>query len=113
VLRETGQRKGLSEQTLRRFGGWAMNFVRFHDRRHPREMRAPEIGRFLEHVARQEREPLIAVEEARTALAFLYCPRNSPRFQTIRSEKTCHSGHILASGDTSPEAKAQKESNNT
>jgi hypothetical protein len=40
--------------------------------RHPRDLDARDIARFLEQVGREAREPLIAIEEARGALVFLY-----------------------------------------
>jgi len=47
VLRE----KGYSIHTERSYVDWIRRFILFHDKRHPREMGAPEIGAFLTHLA--------------------------------------------------------------
>jgi hypothetical protein len=72
VLRETAQQKGHSPATITAWIRWVAGFVRFHRQRHPREMKAMEVGRFLQSVGQQARDPLVAIEEARTALEFLY-----------------------------------------
>jgi integron integrase len=51
---------------------WVKSLVQFHGRRHPRELHGTDVRRLLEHVGRSSQEPLIAIEEARTAVAFLY-----------------------------------------
>jgi Phage integrase, N-terminal SAM-like domain len=55
-----------------RFALWARRLILFHDKRHPRELSPGEVGRFLEHVAHTEKDPLKALDDARAALAFLY-----------------------------------------
>jgi integron integrase len=55
-----------------RYVGWARRFIVFHGKRHPRQLGLTEIGRFLEHVAQIEKDPLRCLEQAREALAFLY-----------------------------------------
>jgi hypothetical protein len=72
VLRERARCAGHSEQTITRYEQWVISLVRYHSGRHPRAMHVLDIGRFLEHVGRSAREPLVAVEEARTAVEFLY-----------------------------------------
>jgi hypothetical protein len=89
VLRQTARRQGHSEQTIRAFATWVTLFVQFHERRHPRELELADITRFLEWLGKTAREPLIAIEEGRTALEFLYAevlgrdvgelPRPKPR----------------------------------
>jgi integron integrase len=51
---------------------WVRRFILFHDTRHPRELRLLEVGRFLDHLAQSEKDPLRSLEQAREALAFLY-----------------------------------------
>jgi integron integrase len=46
--------------------------VLFHNKRHPRELSPGDVGRFLEHVAQTEKDPLAPLEEAHASLAFLY-----------------------------------------
>jgi len=47
-------------------------FILFHGKRHPRELGLPDATRFLEHVVRTEKQPLPALETARSALELLY-----------------------------------------
>jgi hypothetical protein len=44
----------------------------FHGKRHPRELGLPAVNRFLEHVVRTDKQPLPALETARSALELLY-----------------------------------------
>jgi hypothetical protein len=55
-----------------RFAEWIRRFILFHDKRHPREMRSPEIVRFLDHLAKSEKDPLRSLEQAFEAIDFLY-----------------------------------------
>jgi integron integrase len=55
-----------------RFAEWILRFVLFHDKRHPRELRSPEIGQFLDHLAKSEKDPLRSLEQAYEALDYLY-----------------------------------------
>src|SRR5207245_431755 len=72
VVRQTARRQGHSERTIAAFVNWVTIFVRFHGRRHPREMQLDDVARFLEELGKTAHAPLIAMEEARIALAFLY-----------------------------------------
>jgi integron integrase len=71
-LRQTAARCGHGPATLQAFVAWSTRFILFNDKRHPRDLSVSEIGRFLDHVARTEKDPLPAVDAARTALDFLY-----------------------------------------
>ncbi len=55
-----------------RYAHWTRRLVLFHDKRHPRDLSPGEVGRFLEQVAQTEKDPLNRLEEAHTALTFLY-----------------------------------------
>ena len=55
-----------------RYAQWAQRFILFHQKRHPRELKAAEVVRFLEHVARTEKNAVDALKEAHEALSFLY-----------------------------------------
>jgi hypothetical protein len=55
-----------------RIADWTRRFVLFHGKRHPRELSLADVRRFLEHVAQTEKDPLNRLEEAHTALSFLY-----------------------------------------
>ena len=71
----------LREAALARFGrpepgeryvGWVRRFILFHGKRHPRELAAADVGRFLEHLAQSEKDPLRCLEQAHESLTFLY-----------------------------------------
>jgi hypothetical protein len=55
-----------------RYADWAHRYIVFHGKRHPRELGAGEVGRFLEHIAQSEKDPLRCLEQAHEALTFLY-----------------------------------------
>jgi hypothetical protein len=69
---EAGRRQGASEPTIRQLLSWVRAFVLCNDKRHPRELGKAAIHRFLEHVAQSEKEPLVALESAASALELLY-----------------------------------------
>ena len=55
-----------------RFAHWARLLILFHGKRHPRDLSPGDVGRFLEHLAHTEKDPLNALEQAHIALTFLY-----------------------------------------
>lgn len=55
-----------------RYVDWTRRLILFHDKRHPRELSPGDVGRFLEHVAHTEKDVLNCLEQAHTALTFLY-----------------------------------------
>lgn len=52
--------------------GWARRFIRFQQKRHPREMGAPEITAFLSHLAVVGHVSAATRNQALNALVFLY-----------------------------------------
>ncbi len=50
---------------------WCERFIRFHGKRHPREMGVGEVGQFLDHLAQTERDPVRALAASRDAIALL------------------------------------------
>ena len=64
--------RGASEPTTAQLVAWVRAYVLFHGKRHPRELDRAAVSRFLEHVVRTEKEPLPALESARSALELLY-----------------------------------------
>jgi hypothetical protein len=54
------------------FVTWTTRFILFYGKRPPRDRTCSDVGRFLDHVVRTDKEPLVAGEAARTALDFLY-----------------------------------------
>ena len=51
---------------------WVKAFIRFHDRRHPREMAGPEVEAFLSWLAAERGVAVSTHRQALSALLFLY-----------------------------------------
>ena len=63
----------ISATGLRRpYLGWVRRYIRFHSQRHPREMGAPEIEAFLNHLANERSVAASTHNRALSALLFLY-----------------------------------------
>jgi hypothetical protein len=71
-LQVAAQRHGHDESTVAALIDWSRRFIVFHNKRHPRDLGLPEVGQFLESVARTEKDPVRAIAASREALAFLY-----------------------------------------
>ena len=71
-----------------RYVAWVRRFILFHGKRHPRELGIPEVGRFLQHLAQTEKDPLGCLEQAREALSFLRRKWVGNLFGHSDSEKT-------------------------
>ncbi|HEB90289.1 MAG TPA: integron integrase [Deltaproteobacteria bacterium] len=61
-----------SPRTEAAYWGWIVRFILFHDRRHPREMGAPEIAEFLSMLASERKVSASTQNQALCALVFLY-----------------------------------------
>lgn len=68
----TLRRLHYSPRTEESYLRWVRGFVRFHDRRHPREMGAPEVTSFLNDLAVRRRVSASTQNQALCALVFLY-----------------------------------------
>jgi hypothetical protein len=75
-----------------RFAEWVRRFVVFHGI-HPRDLFNEDVGRFLEHVAHTEKDPLRALEAGQEALTFLYARIRHPASPHSRSSSTI-SSHV-------------------
>ncbi|MBC7671174.1 MAG: integron integrase [Polaromonas sp.] len=51
---------------------WMRRYIRFHERRHPAELGAEEVRRFLSHLAVAEKVSASSQKQALAALTFLY-----------------------------------------
>ncbi|MDW8263844.1 MAG: phage integrase N-terminal SAM-like domain-containing protein [Gemmataceae bacterium] len=69
---QAARHRGASEPTTAQLVAWVRAYVVFHGKRHPRELNFVAVTRFLEHVVRTEKQPLPALESARSALELLY-----------------------------------------
>ncbi len=68
----TIRRLHYSPRTEEAYVHWVREFIRFHQRRHPREMGAPEITAFLNDLATRRRASASTQNQALCALVFLY-----------------------------------------
>ena len=71
-VREAIRRKHYSIRTEEAYVSWIRRFILFHNKRHPREMGAPEIEAFLTHLAIERRVAASTQNQALSALLFLY-----------------------------------------
>ncbi len=64
--------KHYSMRTERCYCDWIVRFIRYHGKRHPREMAEPEVTEFLTHLARERDVASSTQNQALSALLFLY-----------------------------------------
>jgi len=64
--------KHYSIRTEQAYTDWIKRFILYFGKRHPREMGAPEVERFLTHLAVEGRVAASTQNQARCALLFLY-----------------------------------------
>ncbi len=64
--------KHYSPRTEEAYVDWIRRFILFHDKRHPREMGAPEIEEFLTHLAVDRNVSASTQNQALYAILFLY-----------------------------------------
>src|SRR5207237_6592723 len=63
-----------SRRTERAYLGWIRRYIVFHAKRHPAEMGAAEVSRFLSSLAVEGRVSASTQNQALAALLFLYGP---------------------------------------
>ncbi len=51
---------------------WTRDYILFHNKRHPKEMGAPEINQFLTHLASEKKVSASTQNQALSAILFLY-----------------------------------------
>ena len=71
-VRDVIRRKHYSIRTEGSYLQWIKRFILFHEKRHPQEMGAPEIGRFLTYLAVNRHVAASTQNQALNALVFLY-----------------------------------------
>jgi hypothetical protein len=62
----------ISRRTEKAYVGWIRRYILFHGRRHPREMGADEVTRFLTALAVDRKVSASTQNQALAALLFLY-----------------------------------------
>ena len=69
-------RRHLSPRTLAVYQWWVRRFLKYHRAggawRHPRELRGPDVGAFLTHLARDRRMSASSQNQAINAIVFVY-----------------------------------------
>ena len=63
-----------SPRTEEAYSYWIRWVVRYHQRRHPREMGAPEVDSFLSYLATGRNVSASTQNQAKAAFLFLYKP---------------------------------------
>jgi hypothetical protein len=71
-VRDAMRLKHYSYRTEQTYLGWIYRFIVFHDKRHPKDMGAPEIEAFLTHLAVHQKVVASTQNQALCALIFLY-----------------------------------------
>src|ERR671919_2575715 len=61
-----------SRRTEKAYVAWIRRYIVFHDKRHPIEMGAPEVTRFLSSLATEGQVAASTQNQALSALLFLY-----------------------------------------
>jgi site-specific recombinase XerD len=72
ALRHAIRVRHYSIRTEEAYVDWARRFIRFHGRRHPRELGASEVAAFLTHLAVDRTVAPSTQNQARSAMMFLY-----------------------------------------
>jgi len=71
-VREANRLRHGSRSTEKSYVGWIRRYILFHGKRHPAEMGAPEVSRFLSSLAVEGRVAASTQNQALSALIFLY-----------------------------------------
>lgn len=66
------RRRHYSHRTELSYLYWMRQFILFHQKRHPAEMGAPEVTRFLNHLAGERHVAASTQNQALASLLFLY-----------------------------------------
>jgi len=72
ALRDRIRTRRYSARTAEVYEAWVRRYIRFHGRRHPREMDIAELREFLTHLARDRKVSASTQNQALAAIRFLY-----------------------------------------
>ncbi len=92
-LRERIRYMHYSLRTEEAYVYWVRFFIRWHGLRHPRDMGAPEVERFLTHLATERRVSASTHKQALSALLYLYkevLDKDIPWMQDLARPATRH-----------------------
>lgn len=71
-VREKLRVKHYSIRTEQTYLEWIKRFIFFHDKQHPKNLGAEDVGRFLTHLAVANKVTASTRNQAKSALLFLY-----------------------------------------
>jgi integron integrase len=71
-VRQSLRSRRYSRRTEQAYVHWVRRFILFHEKRHPRELGAPEVNRFLTHLAVDGRVSASTQNQALAALLYVY-----------------------------------------
>ncbi len=100
-VRETLRYYHYARSTEKTYCQWILRFIVFYDKkRHPKEMGAREVERYLSHLATQEQVAVSTQKQALNALVFLYrdvlqAPLGDNSLAPIRSKRKVHPPTVL------------------
>ncbi|MEX0584185.1 MAG: phage integrase N-terminal SAM-like domain-containing protein [Natronospirillum sp.] len=89
-LRAFMRTRHLAYRTEKTYCGWVKDYIRFHQKRHPNEMGAPEVDEWLSHLANQRNVAINTQKTALNAIVFLYkhfLGKNLGQLSFIRTNK--------------------------
>ena len=69
-VRNAIRRRHYSYRTEESYVDWIKRLIRFHGRRHPRELGEPEVTAFLNHLARERQVAAATQNQALSVLLF-------------------------------------------
>ena len=72
VVRRRLRERRFSPRTQEAYVYWIRRFIRFHGRRHPRELAEAEVSEFLSSLATRDELSMASQKQATSALVFLY-----------------------------------------
>jgi len=104
-VRETLQYYHYATSTEKTYCQWILRFIVFYDKkRHPKDMGAREVERFLSHLATKGRVAVSTQKQALNALVFLYrdvllTPLAKDSLAPIRSKRKVHPPTVLTTDE--------------
>ena len=101
-VREVIRVKHYSLRTEETYVQWIKRFIFFHNKRHPREMGAPEIERFLTDLAVRGKVAASTQNQALNALVFLYSQvlhLEAGEFSAVRAKRPSRLPVVLTEGE--------------
>ena len=72
VVRRALAERRYSQRTQEAYVGWILRFIKFHGRRHPKDLDEADVASFLSHLAVDAKVSASTQNQALAALTFLY-----------------------------------------